>query len=96
MCGGLWENGRLVEGNCSEAFIVGVGGATVRVPLLADVDFAFFSSCRISSFYLLSLFILFVVIIIIWSVRNKMASLATFEASVLPPWLGVVVLTPLQ
>lgn len=53
----FWENGRLVEGNCSEAFIVGVGGATVRVPLLADVDFALFSSCRISSFYLLSLFI---------------------------------------
>jgi hypothetical protein len=92
----FWENERLVEGNCSEAFIVGVRGAAIRVPLLADVEFAFFSSCRISSFYLLSLFILFMVIIIIWTIRNKMASLATLEAGVIPPWLGVVVLTPLQ
>jgi hypothetical protein len=35
------EERRLVEGDCGEAFIIGVGGANVRAPLLDDVGFTF-------------------------------------------------------
>jgi hypothetical protein len=37
----FWKEGRLVEGDCSEAFIIRVRGAIIRVSLLADVGFTF-------------------------------------------------------
>jgi hypothetical protein len=80
------EERRLVEGRGSESFVVGVRRRAVRVPFLSKVRLALCLSVALL-FLLLPALSLSLVTIIIRTICNKVTSLTTFEAGVLPPCL---------
>lgn len=85
----LGKEQRFVEGQCSDAFIIG-GAFIVGVPLLPNVHLAtllLVGELVFGEVLLLFLLLLFRVIILVGIVSNKMTTLAMVEATLLGPWL---------
>jgi hypothetical protein len=87
----LGEEGALSKGG--DTFIVGFGGAFIRISLLLDVGFAsLLVEFLLFHFFIPFLALFHVIIIGIWNNRTKMSDLTIFEASPLAMELVVLVL----